>query len=295
VYKFHNDFHFTYAEKPIDSSQGHQPHILPIQAAFEDNELQPTKRVKKKPNLVAKKGPPKRKLDLGYSERQDELDRKKKKEKEEKSVEINNGNKIEIISPDENGRRGKSEKSNEIKSIQRNQEQEEQQQEQQQQHQEEEQQQQHQEEQQQQQQQQQQQLIKNEKENIGSKDDKLNVPPSSEHNSQQRAVVDAFKHAWKGYKAHAWGKDELRPISRGYSTWFDIGLTMVDSLDTMWLMDLKEEFNEARDWVKTSLQFDKNKFVNLFEVTIRVLGSLLSAYNLSGDKDFLTKAVSIFY
>ncbi len=67
---------------------------------------------------------------------------------------------------------------------------------------------------------------------------------------------------------------------------------MVDSLDTMWLMDLKDEFNEARDWVKESLRFDKHKYVNLFEVTIRVLGSLLSTYRLTGDNDFLSKAVS---
>lgn len=40
------------------------------------------------------------------------------------------------------------------------------------------------------------------------------------------------------------------------------------------------------------LKFDKNVEVNLFEVTIRVLGGLLSTYHLSGDKMFLTKAVS---
>ena len=53
------------------------------------------------------------------------------------------------------------------------------------------------------------------------------------------------------------------------------------------------EFAEARDWVDTSLHFDVNRDVNLFEITIRVLGSLLSSYHLSGDKMFLDKAVSI--
>ena len=53
------------------------------------------------------------------------------------------------------------------------------------------------------------------------------------------------------------------------------------------------EFAEARDWVDTSLHFDVNRDVNLFEVTIRVLGSLLSSYHLSGDRMFLDKAVSI--
>jgi hypothetical protein len=53
------------------------------------------------------------------------------------------------------------------------------------------------------------------------------------------------------------------------------------------------EFAEAREWVDNSLHFDVNRDVNLFEVTIRVLGSLLSSYHLSGDKMFLDKAVSI--
>ena len=277
MYKFHNDFHFTYNEKPIDSNQAHQPHVLPIQAAFGDDEQKQSKHVNKRPKVVVpKKGPPKKKLDLGYSERQDET-RLDRVNKAAKTVEIDNNNKIEIISPDKNRRQRKIEPSNEIRPIQSNEKQKE-------------------EDLKQQQQQQQQQIVKNEKLTVnkkaGSKYTSLNVPPSSEHNSRQKAVVDAFKHAWKGYKAHAWGKDELTPISQSYSTWFDIGLTMVDSLDTMWLMDLKDEFNEARDWVKESLRFDKHKYVNLFEVTIRVLGSLLSTYRLTDDNDFLSKAVS---
>lgn len=49
---------------------------------------------------------------------------------------------------------------------------------------------------------------------------------------------------------------------------------------------------EARAWVEESLVFSNNRDVNLFEVTIRVLGGLLAAYHLSGDKLFLDKAVS---
>ncbi|XP_023724784.1 endoplasmic reticulum mannosyl-oligosaccharide 1,2-alpha-mannosidase isoform X2 [Cryptotermes secundus] len=53
------------------------------------------------------------------------------------------------------------------------------------------------------------------------------------------------------------------------------------------------EFAEAREWVANSLHFDGNRDVNLFEVTIRVLGSLLSSYHLSGDRMFLDKAVDL--
>lgn len=54
------------------------------------------------------------------------------------------------------------------------------------------------------------------------------------------AVRDAFRHAWKGYKDSAWGHDELKPISKSFGEWFGLGLTLIDSLDTMWIMGLKE-------------------------------------------------------
>lgn len=54
------------------------------------------------------------------------------------------------------------------------------------------------------------------------------------------AVRDAFRHAWKGYKDHAWGHDELKPISKSFGEWFSLGLTLIDSLDTMWILGLKE-------------------------------------------------------
>lgn len=55
---------------------------------------------------------------------------------------------------------------------------------------------------------------------------------------KQRAVVAAFKHAWKGYKQFAWGHDHLKPISEGYHDWFGLGLTIVDALDTLYIMHL---------------------------------------------------------
>ncbi|KAJ9599000.1 hypothetical protein L9F63_010523 [Diploptera punctata] len=112
-------------------------------------------------------------------------------------------------------------------------------------------------------------------------------------NERQSAVVAAFKHSWKGYKKYAWGHDHLKPITATFQDWFNLGLTIVDSLDTIYIMGLKEEFAEARDWVANSLHFDVNRDVNLFEVTIRVLGSLLSTYHLSEDRMFLDKAIDL--
>ncbi|KAK2912109.1 hypothetical protein QQF64_028030 [Cirrhinus molitorella] len=111
--------------------------------------------------------------------------------------------------------------------------------------------------------------------------------------SRLEAVREAFRHAWKGYKNFAWGHDELKPISKSYGEWFGLGLTLIDALDTMWIMDLKEEFAEARQWVAKELSFDKNVDVNLFESTIRILGGLLSTYHLTGDSLFLEKAKDI--
>ena len=112
-------------------------------------------------------------------------------------------------------------------------------------------------------------------------------------NERQKMVVKAFLHAWKGYKEYAWGEDECRPISKRSSSWFNLGLTIVDSLDTIYIMNLNEQFDEARLWVDTKLSFDVDAFNNLFEITIRIMGGLLSAYHLSGDKMFLAKAYEL--
>ncbi|XP_054466748.1 mannosidase, alpha, class 1B, member 1b isoform X2 [Anoplopoma fimbria] len=111
--------------------------------------------------------------------------------------------------------------------------------------------------------------------------------------SMLEAVQEAFLHSWKGYKDFAWGHDELRPLSKSYSEWFGLGLTLIDALDTMWIMGLKTEFEEAKAWVATELTFNKNVDVNLFESTIRILGGLLSTYHLTGDTLFLDKAKDI--
>ncbi|XP_048669231.1 endoplasmic reticulum mannosyl-oligosaccharide 1,2-alpha-mannosidase isoform X1 [Marmota marmota marmota] len=109
-------------------------------------------------------------------------------------------------------------------------------------------------------------------------------------NERQEGVIEAFRHAWKGYRQFAWGHDELRPVSKSFSEWFGLGLTLIDALDTMWILGLKQEFEEARMWVSQKLNFKKDVDVNLFESTIRILGGLLSTYHLSGDRLFLRKA-----
>jgi Glycosyl hydrolase family 47 len=110
-----------------------------------------------------------------------------------------------------------------------------------------------------------------------------------------RLVRDEFMHAWSGYKEYAWGHDELKPISRSYHDWHDAPLLMtpVDAMDTMVLMGLDDEAKATRDYVAENLHFDHDFFVKNFEITIRILGGLLSNYQLSGDERLLDLATDL--
>ncbi|RDB27311.1 Mannosyl-oligosaccharide 1,2-alpha-mannosidase MNS3 [Hypsizygus marmoreus] len=111
------------------------------------------------------------------------------------------------------------------------------------------------------------------------------------------AVVQAFKHAWSGYERDAMGDDQYHPISKKGTNLTDaggIGYTIVDAIDTMQIMGLTEEYTRARAWIEKSLSFDRNGKFNTFEITIRILGGLLSAYHLcSGDPLYLEKATEL--
>ncbi|KAI1436024.1 glycoside hydrolase [Xylaria sp. CBS 124048] len=101
------------------------------------------------------------------------------------------------------------------------------------------------------------------------------------------AVKESFLHSWEGYKNYAWGHDEVRPVTGlskdPFGGW---AATLVDSLDTLWLMGLKDEFDRA---VKACDSIDftttKARDINIFETTIRYLGGFLAAYELS-DKQY---------
>lgn len=111
---------------------------------------------------------------------------------------------------------------------------------------------------------------------------------------RREKVKEAMLHAWNSYVKYAWGMDELQPQSKnGVNSFGGLGATLVDSLDTLYIMGLKDEFQKARDWVAESLSFDKDYDASVFETTIRVVGGLLSAYDMSGDKVFLEKAKDI--
>ena len=115
---------------------------------------------------------------------------------------------------------------------------------------------------------------------------------------QQRrnAVRQEFIHAWTGYQDHAWMADGLMPLSGGSKTQFcSWSATLVGLVDTLWIMGLYEEFDQAINATMT-IDFKHNAgtcTVSLFESTIRYLGGLLGAYDLSGEPRLLPKLVEV--
>jgi mannosidase alpha-like ER degradation enhancer 2 len=67
-------------------------------------------------------------------------------------------------------------------------------------------------------------------------------------------------------------------------------MTPVDALDTMLIMGLSEEAEKTKTALVQNLSFDKNIPVKNFEITIRVLGGLLSAYQMTQDRRLLALA-----
>ncbi len=105
-----------------------------------------------------------------------------------------------------------------------------------------------------------------------------------------------MKHAWDGYAKHAWGKNEVKPVSkRGHSASIfgssSMGATIVDAMDTLFIMGFEEEFRAGREWIADNLDLNQmGGDVSVFETNIRYIGGLLSAYALDGDPMFKEKA-----
>ncbi|UPK89416.1 hypothetical protein LCI18_000351 [Fusarium solani-melongenae] len=116
---------------------------------------------------------------------------------------------------------------------------------------------------------------------------------------RQRVKAELVR-AWAGYRKYAFMHDELLPLSMGFrETFGGWGATLVDSLDTLWIADMKEEFDEAANAVaKIDFTYTDRNDIPVFETTIRYLGGLIGAYDVSGGpngnyKILLDKAIEL--
>ena len=116
-----------------------------------------------------------------------------------------------------------------------------------------------------------------------------------QRNHRQSEVKKALQRCWSAYREHAWLEDELTPVSgNGQSPFGGWAATLVDTLDTLWIMDMKSEFEEAVDaTVKIDFSETTAGEINLFETTIRYLGGFLSAYDLSGETRLMDKSLEL--
>ncbi|KAK3329333.1 family 47 glycosyl hydrolase [Apodospora peruviana] len=100
---------------------------------------------------------------------------------------------------------------------------------------------------------------------------------------RRERVVEAMELSWDAYERYAWGHDEFHPVSKTgrYMAPKGLGWIIIDSLDTLMLMNLTSRLTHAREWLSKELTWDQDQDVNTFETTIRMLGGLLSAHYLS--------------
>ncbi|MBE7212973.1 MAG: glycoside hydrolase family 47 protein, partial [Gluconacetobacter diazotrophicus] len=110
-----------------------------------------------------------------------------------------------------------------------------------------------------------------------------------------RAVRAEFLHAWGGYKRFAFGADEVKPVSGGSSAFFfekqSVGLSIVEALDTLYVMELDDELRLGVDWIAGNLRFDIDvDGFSIFEGIIRLVGGLLAGYLAVRNERLLNKA-----
>ncbi|KAN0027656.1 hypothetical protein ACTFIU_010629 [Dictyostelium citrinum] len=133
--------------------------------------------------------------------------------------------------------------------------------------------------------------FKDENHNPFNRIDKVYKENEKQNIERSSKVREAMKFSWDKYKERAWGHDELHPISNTWNDWFGLGLTIVDSLDTLYLMGLDDEYNDGREWVEKELKQKRGTglMVSVFETIIRFLGQYCTMYDLTGDEIYKEK------
>jgi mannosyl-oligosaccharide alpha-1,2-mannosidase len=109
-----------------------------------------------------------------------------------------------------------------------------------------------------------------------------------------KAVRAEFVHGWEGYKRAAYGHDEVLPVSGGHHEFFiadhPFGLSIIEALDTLYVMELDDDLAEGVRWLRHNLTFDVNGEVQVFEAIIRMVGGLLAGYYATNERFMLDAA-----
>ncbi|KAM9994195.1 hypothetical protein ACTFIZ_005507 [Dictyostelium cf. discoideum] len=128
-----------------------------------------------------------------------------------------------------------------------------------------------------------------------NKIDKVYKENEDLNKERSNIIREEMKFSWEKYREFAWGMDELKPLEKRGHDWFGLGLSIVDSLDTLYLMNLDKEYKEAKDWVENVLNHrkDTGRKVSVFETTIRFLGTYNTMFALTGEQFYLEKGRDI--
>src|SRR5579871_2109425 len=101
-------------------------------------------------------------------------------------------------------------------------------------------------------------------------------------------IREEFLHVWNGYKQFAWGYDEFRPVSGTPKNFFlpdhSFGLSIIEALDTLYVMELDAELDACMTWLRGHLDFDVDGAVQMFEAVIRMVAGLLTGYYATGER-----------
>lgn len=123
------------------------------------------------------------------------------------------------------------------------------------------------------------------------------APLSKSPRAVANEVRAEFLHAWRGYKRFAWGYDEVRPVSGKPKNFFipehSFGLSIIEALDTLYVMELDDELEESLKWLRSHLDFDVDGNVQMFEAVIRIVAGLLSGYYATAEKLLLDGAIDL--
>ncbi len=119
-----------------------------------------------------------------------------------------------------------------------------------------------------------------------------NVKKQEKQTLLAEEVKKETQRTWQAYQKYAWGYDVLLPLSKSAENWYEkpLYISPIDAFSTLKVMGLDKEADRIEKYVADSINFDKDIYVKVFEVNIRVLGGLLAMYQYTGNEKILAQA-----